>query len=797
MLAVQLATAALAISAMTPDAALAADTAAAAEAAGTPRSYRIPPGPLTDALGRFAAEAGVALSFDPAWTASLQSRGLQGSHSAETGFATLLRGTDLAAERQPGGGFVLRRISTVTGQESALAAVTVTAARDGATEGTGSYAQTGPSSSATKLGLTLRETPQSISVVTRQKMDDFGLNSINQVIEHTPGLTIHTLDSERPDYSVRGFSANFQYDGISVPYNSAYAAGNTLSDMAIYDRVEVVKGSTGLVNGSGEPGATINLIRKRPTRDFQGHAALSVGRWNNYRGELDVSGPLNEAGSLRGRAVAAYQDTESHLDHHRRKVPVFYGVLEADLTPSTLLTVGADYQDTDPRGSTWSGIQIFDSNGDFNDRPRSFNPATRWSRWIQETRSAFVKLEHQFDNEWSARLHLNHQINSQEAHLGTYSFGNPNPADGSGANFLDESHVGKTRSNAADIYASGPFQLLGRRHELVLGASINKRRWSDTGSYDPAGYTNLPNYYDWDGDVPELTQRVPYDYRQETTRDNGLYTTARWNLRDDLKLITGLRVSNYSRSGDTTMRERGVTTPYLGVVYDINDTFSAYASYTDIFKPQSVQDEQGKTLDPLVGKNYEAGLKGEFFGGRLNASAAIFRLKQDNYAQLSGGLTPSGGRAYRAIDGVVTKGYELELSGELTPQWRLQGGFTHRVSRRHDEKVGTTSPEDQFSFFASYQPSGVLNRLTVGGGARWQAKTWDNVRNPVQGTVKHTMPAYWLFDAMASYRVNDKVTASLNIRNLFDKKYYTLFPAYNTYMWGAPRSYSVSLRYDF
>nr|WP_321272772.1 TonB-dependent siderophore receptor [Alcaligenes faecalis] len=750
--------------------------------------------PLASALNELSAATGTAIGFSPALVAGKTARAVRGELTARQAVDQMLSGSGLIAV-QEGGGIVIQKAAS--DEVAVLAPVTVTANFSGTTEGTGSYTQTGPSAAATKLGLTLRETPQSISVITRQEMDDFGLNSVTQVIEHTPGLIVGTLDSERQSFSVRGFPANFQYDGISVPYDSAYASGQALSDMAIYDRVEVIKGSTGLVTGSGEPGGTINLVRKKPTRDFQGHATLSAGSWNNYRGELDISGPLNEAGTLRGRAVAAYQDTESHLDHHRRKVPVLYGILEADLTPNTLFTVGADYQDTDPRGSTWGGLQIFDSNGNFNDRPRSFNVATRYSRYGQSTRSVFAKLEHQFDNEWTARLQLNHQVNAYDSYLGSNSFGNPNPVDGSGTNFLDGSYVGQTRSNAADVYASGPFQLLGRRHELVVGASLNKRRWTNTNNYIPAGYThNLPNYYDWNGDVAEPPWVFSGDNR-ETTYDNAFYTTARWNLRNDLKLITGLRVSSYKRSGDTSMRERGVTTPYLGVVYDINENLSAYASYTDIFKPQSVQDETGATLDPLVGKNYEAGLKGEFFDGRLNASAAVFRIKQDNYAELSGGLTPSGGNAYRALEGVVTKGYEVELSGQLTPQWGIHVGFTHNVSRMQGSRVSTASPANQLSLFTSYRLSGALHGLTLGGGARWQDKTWDNVRNPVWGTVKHTMPAYWVFDAMASYRVNNKLTVSVNIRNLFDKKYYSLFPAYNTYMWGAPRSYSASLRYDF
>lgn len=787
---------------------------ALAQTAAADRNFDIPPQPLADALVAFAAQSGYEVTTKGAELRGIQSNGVRGRQApvgalgqilSGTGFTFRINGNLVTLERAPQsaeGAITLGPVRVEGASGTSSGSTTSISSDVGATEGTGSYTQTGASSTATKLGLTLRETPQSVSVITRQQMDDFALNSIAQVIEHTPGMTVDTLDSERLNFTVRGFSANFQYDGISIPYDSAYAAGNALSDMVIYDRVEVIKGSTGLVNGSGEPGATINLIRKRPTRDFQAHAGVTIGSWNNYRGELDVSGPLNKAGTLRGRAVASYQYAESHLDHHRRKIPVLYGILEADLTPNTMLTVGADYQETNPRGSSWGGIRLFDSNGDFNDMPRSFNPATRWSRYAQYTRSLFAKLEHRFDNEWTARLQLNYQINGYESYLGSLSWGNVNPVDGSGAVFLPGSYVGKTRSIAGDIYARGPLQLFGRQHELVVGATINDRRWTNTTYSTATGYSYtdyLPSYYDWNGDIPELPWNAIENLR-ETTHDNGIYTTARWNLIDGLKLITGLRVSNYSRNSaasGTTMRERGVTTPYVGVVYDITKTLSAYASYTDIFQPQSVKDEQGATLDPLTGSNYEAGLKGAFFGGRLNASTAIFRIKQDNYAQLSGGLTPTGGNAYEAINGVVTKGFELELSGQLTPQWQIQTGFTHQIARRQEQRVATETPENQFSLFTSYKPGGVFDGLTLGGGARWQDKTWANVSNPVQGTVKHVMPDRWLFDAMASYRVNDKLSASANIRNLFDKKYYTIFTAYSTYMWGAPRSFSVNIRYDF
>ncbi|MFN3986037.1 MAG: TonB-dependent siderophore receptor [Rhodocyclaceae bacterium] len=776
-------------------------THAQSASAQTLRSFDVAGGDLDQVLIHFGQQAGIQLAVTAELTAGLTSRGVSGQFATADALRHLLAGTGLEAVREPGGEYTLRPLPRTTGGQPAptLQAVQVTANQLGEiTEGSGTYTP-GAIATATRLVLTPRETPQSISVVTRQEMDDFALTSIDKVMEHTPGVSIVTYDSERTVYFARGFAINnFQYDGVPMERNAGYSAGNTLSDMAIYDRVEVLKGATGLLTGSGDPGATINLIRKKPTRDFQGSATLGAGSWDNYRAELDVGGALNQAGSVRARAVVAHQDKHAFQDRHQRRSTVFYGILEADLTPATLLTVGADYQDNDPTSSTWGGIPIYDANGNFNRMPKGFNNGATWSRWEQYTRTAFATLEHHFDNDWIAKLQLNHQINGYDAVLGAVGAGNPNPADGTGTGLWLGQYVGKTRSNAADFYASGPFELLGRRHELVLGGSISQRRWTNRGDGPDTGYSRVvPDYYAWNGAIPMPDWNDPgawHGTNRETTRENGVYATTRLNLRDDTKLITGVRVANFKREN---MRESGVVVPYLGAVYDLNDKLSMYASYTTIFKPQSVRNEQGATLDPLEGANYELGLKGAFLSDRVNASAAVFRLEQDNFAEATGGLTPEGAAAYRAIDGVRTRGYEVELSGQLNQQWNLHGGFTHKVSRRQGDKVATLTPENQFTLFATYRPAGAWNRLTLGGGARWQDKTWGDVSHSTLGTLKHTVAGYWLFDAMASYRFDDRLSASLNVNNLLDKRYYTIFNAYGTYTWGEPRSVNVSLKYTF
>ncbi|MFC4622206.1 TonB-dependent siderophore receptor [Comamonas nitrativorans] len=751
--------------------------------------------PLAGALDQFARQAGLQLVFQPGLAAQRQAPAVRGELPLRQALDALLQGSGLHGQVRDG---TLTVQPVVSGEQSLPEVKVVSNQLGEITEGTGSYTP-GTIATATRLVLTPRETPQSVSVVTRQKMDDFQLTSIDQVMEHTPGVSIVTYDSERTEYFARGFAIqNFQYDGIPMMRDSSYSAGNTLSDMVMYDRVEVLKGATGLLTGVGTPGATINLVRKKPTREFQGHITGSAGRWDSYRTEVDLSGALNASGSVRARGVAAYSDRHSHKDGYRRKTDVFYGIVEADLTSSTLLTLGLDAQHNKPRASTWGGIPVLNAQGEFNAMPRSFNNGASWSHWDQYTRTGFATLEHSFDNGWLVKAQFNHQVNGYDANLGSAASGHPDPVDGSGVSMWAGQYVGRTTSKAGDVYLSGPLRLAGREHELVLGASMANRRWKNSSWWDAGSYDkSVADYYRWNGQVPRPNWNpAPDGTNDETTRERGLYVTARWNLRDDWKLITGGRWSSY-RNRVAGQDESGVFVPYLGTVVDLNDAYSLYGSYTGIFTPQSLQDEQGRRLDPLQGKNYEVGMKASFMGGRLNASAAVFQLEQDNFGVETGGVTPNGGTAYRAIKGVKSKGYEIEVAGQITPAWQLQAGYSHSVSRQQGERVSTLTPVSQFSLYTSYKFGASLPGLTLGGGMRWQDKTWGDVSTPSGQSVRHTVKSYWLMDLMAGYAFNKNLSASLVVNNVLDKKYYSIFSWYSTYTWGEPRSVNVSLTYKF
>ncbi len=782
----------------------------AAEPAQTQSSiYRfdIPAQALDGALAGFSAVTRIQVLVPAELTQGMSSPGLAGDHAASEALARLLAGTGLVARFVDGDTVTLER-STATDGTLELGETTIITNQLGEiTEGSQSYTP-GSIATATRLVLTPRETPQSISVVTRQKMDDFGLNNIDDVMRQTPGITVSAYDTDRNNYFARGFSINnFQYDGIpSTARNVGYSAGNTLSDMAIYDRVEVLKGATGLLTGAGSLGATINLIRKKPTREFKGHVELGAGSWDNYRSELDLSGPLTEAGNVRGRAVAAYQDRHSFMDHYERKTNVYYGILEIDLSPDTLLSVGADYQDNDPKGSGWSGsFPLFDSQGNRNDVSRSFNNGTTWSSWEQYTRTVFANLEHDFANGWVGKVQFDHKINGYHAPLGAIM--GDWPAVDNSAMIVAQKYTGETKSNSLDMYLSGPFQLLGREHELVLGTSASFSRWQGKSYWNLIGYDNTTDDFpNWDGEIGIPDWGAPSQYIDDKTRQLGSYMTARFNVTDDLNLFLGGRVADYRVTGlNPTIRESGRFIPYVGAVYDLDDTYSVYASYTDIFMTQDswYRDSDDQLLEPNEGQNYELGLKAEYFEGRLNASLAYFEIHEDNRAEEdafynSNPTNPEVFFAYKAISS-KTKGYEAEISGELAPGWQVQAGYTHKIIRDDSgNKVSTWEPQDQLSLYTSYRFQGALDRLTVGGGARWQGNSWQRVyNNPRSEWEKFSQEDYWLVDLMARYQITDDLSASVNVNNLFDKTYYTNIGFYTSASYGDPRNLMFSTRWNF
>lgn len=797
----------LALAASTTAFQAAAQTApASASAASAARSYSIPAGPLGPALSAFAGQSGVTLSFTPEQTQSLSTSGLQGSFNLEQGFAQLLAGTGLRAVPSAGG-FALQATPQVRPASGAatMQEVVVQAAaerNDGTTEGTGRYTAAGPSALATGLGLSLRETPQSVTVVTRQRMEDFKLETLTDVLEQTPGVTV-SRQNEMTTFNVRGSTVNLQVDGmrqLATGWGVNSHTQYTLDDMAEIDRVEVLKGSSGLINGDGNYGGTVNLVRKRPTRDFQAHITASAGSWDSYRAEADVSGPLNETGSLRGRLVASERRSNGFRDNQSSDGRMLYGTLEYDLAPSTVLSVGATYRERSFRGSgITTPIQAYSGAGAYVGlMPRSYSNGARASGYDQDALNLFTRVEHRFGNGWTGTLQLAHeQIDTPELLIGY--IGNGVPGLVSYGRYQDI----KTRNDSIALDVKGPFQLLGREHELLLGVGASRSRTTllrGSGGSTTLGALGL-SYADGGAALPAFDRSsLTYSNDVFSRKRNYVYSAARFNLADPVKFIAGARYTNYDQNDVTDIswynysyRERGVVTPFAGLTVDVARNVSLYGSYASIFQAQGAKDVNENTLPPEEGKTYEIGAKGEFFDKRLNASAAYFRMKTDNTAEAVG-MNSAGDTIYQAVSGVTRRGWELELSGELARGWQVQGSY---VLNSSSLSSASTTPKNQFKLGTTYRfGDSALQGLTVGAAARWQSAI-----STTRGTATLRQDAYWLLDLMARYQVNRHWSLMANVNNALDKHYFSGVTNFTSqglfYTWGAPRSVTLSARYDF
>ena len=657
---------------------------------------------------------------------------------------------------------------------------------------------------ATGLGLTVQETPQSVAIITDQRIEDQILDSLTDVVNGAAGISSKAYDSSRNGFSSRGFDIdNYQLDGTPITWASGASAGETQTDTALYERVEVVRGATGLLTGAGNPSASINLVRKHAdSREFTGWTSFAASRWNHYRAQVDVSAPLTAGGALRARTVWVYEDGDSFVDFAANKKIVAYAVVDGDLSEATSISLGASYQDNEPTASQWGGLPIFFSDGSRTNWGRSQTVGARWTYWATATQSYFANLNHEFGTRWQARLDVNRVESSSDMRL-LYLFGSPDPASGLGMGAFPRGYDNQRQQNSFGIRVNGRFDLWGREHELVLGGLHTEQDFIYY-AYNPLSVPAVGDFYAWDGSYPQpqWSNRAPF--QDETTEQTGWYAASRLSVTDALKVILGARLADWERSGPTLADAYGddnVLVPYVGALFDIDPRHTLYASYTAIFNPQNRRDRNARYLDPLIGKNYEIGLKSRFYQGLLHTSITLFKTEQDNFAANDPSFVPTATQAaaFIATRGVESEGFELEVVGELLPGWEISANYTRFEASAEDSDgrantVNTRYPSQLLRLFTKYD----WNRLSLGGGISWEGENYTEVTNPASGlTERASQDAYALLSLMARYRFSDALSAQLNIDNALDETYYSQIGFFTQLAYGEPRNLRLTLKYAF
>ncbi|MCZ1177473.1 TonB-dependent siderophore receptor [Acinetobacter pittii] len=654
------------------------------------------------------------------------------------------------------------------------------------------------SSSATKLNIEAKETPQTINVVTRQQIEDFGLTSTRDVLKNTPGVTVSNQETERTTYMARGFEiSNILTDGVGFPL-SGYNYNNTNPDTYFYDRVEVVKGADSLTNAFGDPSATINNIRKRPTQEFQASGGVSYGSWNTQRYEADVSGAIIPSGKVRGRIMGYEQTGDSYLDRYSSEKNGFAGIIEADLTDSTLLTAGYSQEQNKPNANNWGSLPLLDANGKQISYDRSYNPNPDWAHWDNETQNAFVELKQKINDLWTAKLTYNYLDTKHNSRL-LYYYGYPK-ADGSGVSLTPWGGQEHQEKHAVDFNLEGTYKLFNREHEASLGYSYVRSHQQDKQSTGTINDSNVikSTTTDWASWTPQSITWSDFteaaNYKQNI---NSIYAATRLHLNEDLKLLLGANYVQAESKGESygspMSYSESKVSPYVGLTYNFTPEYTGYMSYTSIFRPQTgIDKDTNQALKPIDGKSYEMGVKSSWLDDRLTGTLSVFKTEQNNYPLRSSDGNPLN-RKIPTSD-LESQGVEVGLSGQITDNVNLSFGYAQFSIKdtKNGGEARTYNPNQTLNLLTTYTPP-VLPKLKVGAGLQWQdgIKLYDsNVNSMIK------QDAYALVNLMASYEVNDHITLQANGNNIFDKKYLNSFPDGQAF-YGPSANYTVAVKFKY
>jgi outer membrane receptor for ferric coprogen and ferric-rhodotorulic acid len=679
----------------------------------------------------------------------------------------------------------------------------------------GSYTTNDKLDSATGLGLSIQETPQSVTVMTAQRMEDQAIRTLSDVINNAAGVSSKAFDSSRNGFSARGFEIdNYQIDGVPVQWDAATAAGESEIDVALYERIEIVRGATGLLSGAGNPSASINLIRKHAGSDrLAAEITASASRWDNFSIMGDIQSPITADGTIRARAVAKYEEGDSFVDLLHDEKLVLYGVIDADLTPDTRLSIGASYQDNSPRGTLWGGLPVWFDDGSRTDWPRSKTIGADWTHWSSTNETYFAHLNQQVGEDWSVEAYGELTRNRGRSRL-LYISGQLNQTTGLGLFDFPARYASNVSQLDAGLRVRGKYRLFGQEHDLILGASYARQKMKFY-SFAADSFFGIGDFNEWNGSYPEPgwgPANLDMDLR---TKQWGYFGATRLSLSDPLKVILGARIASWTREGlsygeDVDFGDRNKFIPYVGALYDIAPGQTVYASYTKIFKPQENQDSGNQFLPPINGANYEIGLKSSFFDGKLNTAISLFRIEQDNLAQpdviVVDPVTGLPRQTYRAARGARSKGFEVEANGEVLPGWNVSVNYTQFKARdAAGDGVNTLFPDKLLRLFTTYDfTAGALDGLTVGGGVNWEGTSYTDTFNPVltDGNgdplpERLKVKSYALVNLMARYQLAGGLSAQVNVENLFDETYYSQIGFYDQLAFGEPRNVTLTLRYAF
>lgn len=643
-------------------------------------------------------------------------------------------------------------------------------------------------SSTTGLALTPRETPQSVSVITKNQINDQGITTLADALKTTTGVNV-VRQGNRTHFQSRGFYIEkLEEDGMATTigapgiFGSPARDGHNITDLAMYDHIEVVRGAAGLTQSNSAPGGTINAVRKKPTVKKQISMNGLADRFGKRHIELDASGTLNSENQLRGRIVGSFDHDKTFQDKVKGQNSLLYGVLEKDIGENSKVSVGA-YRIAQRNTPNLNGLPLWE---DGSSLPRDSYFGADWNHGRFIKNGVFAEFDHYFNDNWK----WNSKIDWRNSHSDQrYAF---LMADKSGLKAnqsigIEDQQAFRYQHDSKHLHIQnnlrGKFEALGQTHDIFLTHNYSKERnnlhhtrMQATGSYDP--FSAVIPQPDWAAE--------PYSIMDS---NNHFYTHAlaagtRINPTEKLHLLVGGRYTHWKRDFDynwsryagapdndakTYSVKNSKFIPYIGITYDFMPGQSLYASYTSIYKPTLKTNADNSYLAPEVGKNYELGWKGEWMQSKLNTAVSLFQTDNTNVG-VRVNVPASGNRKqtfYYVPAKERSRGVDAEISGAIGANWKLFAGYTYNIRKteNHPNTEGdfaNWTPKHIFRAYSSYTPPFANGKLSIGIGLSSQSKTGSKL--PQGG--------YTVWNAGLQYRPTDNLQLGLAVNNLTDKRYY-------------------------
>ena len=612
--------------------------------------------------------------------------------------------------------------------------------------------------SATRTDTPIHEIPQSISVVPGQVVEDIAATRLEDALDYAGGVERGTID-------------------VAIALKAA--------------------GPASMLYGRGDPGGTFNIVSKQPQAERRTVLGTQFNTEGLRRGTLDTTGALDEQAEFTYRLNLVAEGANSFRDHVESERYNIAPVLRWDLSDATAIIFEGDYLHN--RHPLDRGLPRYANQQGELPRDR-FLGEERAGKFSNENATTQLRIEHLLDDQWTLRGGVQYLDGSLE---GGAVENNGLAADGRtvGRNYSERWLEWNDFAVQANL--EGRFSALGFMHTLLTGIEYDDFNYSSRIDRSAGGVGAFPiDMYDPVYGQPLPAIEGPKYWDDEDLKSYAFYMQDQVEVTDRFTLQLGARLERFEQNYVNKLSAAGswdqshnAVSPRIGAIYDLTEALAVYANASRSFKPNRGADRNSQAFDPEEGIAYETGVKYALPEHNLSVTAALFHITKENV--LTADPANVGSQAFQVAAGEVrSRGFDLSVAGNITPQWRVIGGYAYvdaeiTESNSAAVPVGTrlaNVPEHSFNLLDTYEfDDGALNGLGLGVGVKYVGS-----RKGTTTSTAYDMDAYTVVDLLAYYPLTDRVRLNLNLENVFDEEYYER--AWNVWAYpGAPRTLQAGI----